>query len=807
MAGVSVRDAPRQVTGEPLEWWEHLRVWCDRRRQTFRERHPGLAQLVGLSRLGLVIVGLIWLSVIAIWFPNVRSGMGAYLGSMWILICCILAARTRTLSWRTCLRVFGFAVPWSVAIGLVSVWLSDLVFLTSGEAALGGGDADVHGSASSAVGASVAIAALTEEALKVLPVALVVVLAARRVRRFAIIDWLLLGVASGVAFQAVEELFRRIYLMDPNLQGGVLDFCAQRPPGQRIDCFDIDQFGIWPIGAGAFSGEYVSYAGHHVLTGLVTVAVGLAIAAWRASRSSRFLWLVRVAAVAAPALMFWIAVVDHMGRNAVAAGGDDEWLTSEGTTIPWVVRFTFEVTGGGDGRTLLLVVLFVLAVFLDARRYARYGYPVSGPAVRDHSRGPDVAGAGQQGGVLAWLVSQARADVRRASEVVRDALPQLNRLSRQPSRSARLGVGSRVLAACGRVWRVLWTDVAQGVAAHSRGPGESRGEAIRSGCAFWSMQRQARQLVGHVAAERGEPGRFLAVRYRVVGLAALLALLAVGLVVAPMTAAEIGPELTTGDDRSWWWLAGRLDDLAGWWDGLSTTQQVALSAGAAAVLTIPFGFAGGLFVAGIGTYVADHGSGIGDLIDDPEGAVKEYVENASPGGVLADLGELLLTFMPPAFGAASGVGGKQLAKEYLADPAAFWRKYRAQMRDETGAIEIGRDGIAVVNGRRTINSQWAGRVFDGPQWTDALRAKYPDGVRFTGQGFPDFSPYAKETLDDLPLTMNRNKDFQMANESMGWKRRPRGWTWHHVEDGKTLQLIPTDLHKAIGHAGGVAAMK
>ena len=31
---------------------------------------------------------------------------------------------------------------------------------------------------------------------------------------------------------------------------------------------------------------------------------------------------------------------------------------------------------------------------------------------------------------------------------------------------------------------------------------------------------------------------------------------------------------------------------------------------------------------------------------------------------------------------------------------------------------------------------------------------------------------------------------------------PKGFTWHHCEDGVTMQLIPTDLHRAIGHDGG-----
>jgi hypothetical protein len=31
--------------------------------------------------------------------------------------------------------------------------------------------------------------------------------------------------------------------------------------------------------------------------------------------------------------------------------------------------------------------------------------------------------------------------------------------------------------------------------------------------------------------------------------------------------------------------------------------------------------------------------------------------------------------------------------------------------------------------------------------------------------------------------------------------------WHHVEDGRTLELVPKDLHEAVRHTGGVPAIK
>jgi hypothetical protein len=45
-------------------------------------------------------------------------------------------------------------------------------------------------------------------------------------------------------------------------------------------------------------------------------------------------------------------------------------------------------------------------------------------------------------------------------------------------------------------------------------------------------------------------------------------------------------------------------------------------------------------------------------------------------------------------------------------------------------------------------------------------------------------------------------DNRMANKSSGLKKATEGCTWHHTEDGVTMQLVPCDLHDAVGHGGG-----
>jgi hypothetical protein len=108
-----------------------------------------------------------------------------------------------------------------------------------------------------------------------------------------------------------------------------------------------------------------------------------------------------------------------------------------------------------------------------------------------------------------------------------------------------------------------------------------------------------------------------------------------------------------------------------------------------------------------------------------------------------------------------------------------------------------------VNSRVPINSTYAGKTF---QLNGKLKGKYPHGVPFTIKGFPDFSRYVfKQTK--IKFTGNRNIDFKKASDNVGitekW-RKTNNYTWHHKEDGTTMQLLKFDLHDAVKHTGGVA---
>jgi RHS repeat-associated protein len=104
------------------------------------------------------------------------------------------------------------------------------------------------------------------------------------------------------------------------------------------------------------------------------------------------------------------------------------------------------------------------------------------------------------------------------------------------------------------------------------------------------------------------------------------------------------------------------------------------------------------------------------------------------------------------------------------------------------------DGIRTINGRRPINSKYAGKT-------------HPSGVKFTDQGFPDFSPYAKAKAKLEGLTGDYRTDSDMANAAVGLEATPAGMVWHHVEDGMTMLLVPQAKHQAVRHTGGAAVIR
>jgi filamentous hemagglutinin len=156
----------------------------------------------------------------------------------------------------------------------------------------------------------------------------------------------------------------------------------------------------------------------------------------------------------------------------------------------------------------------------------------------------------------------------------------------------------------------------------------------------------------------------------------------------------------------------------------------------------------------------------------------------------------------------AGAGGKiiRVALQFL-------RRTRRRARRPASFRPAPRGAPAGVrrlpSGRMPANYRWAGRVYDGPEWTPRLKSRYPNGVRFTNDGFPDFSPYARpgSTVQFQPRFRGDVADEALANRRIGLTRTPDGYTWHHHQDTQTMMLVPTDLHRGVRHAGGASFLE
>ena len=120
------------------------------------------------------------------------------------------------------------------------------------------------------------------------------------------------------------------------------------------------------------------------------------------------------------------------------------------------------------------------------------------------------------------------------------------------------------------------------------------------------------------------------------------------------------------------------------------------------------------------------------------------------------------------------------------------------------AFFAGTAGVLVHNAG-PINCKFAGSAFEPNSTTLAnypnFSIDYPNSIQFNTEGFPVFSPHAKYIVR-IRYTGTRKGDFAAANRAAGLSSTPSGWTWHHHEDGMTMELVPTDVHRAVRHTGG-----
>ncbi|WP_236700754.1 PrsW family glutamic-type intramembrane protease, partial [Allosalinactinospora lopnorensis] len=250
----------------------------------------------------------------AVFVPELSAAVTVLLAMLWLLFQLAWPARSRTVSFATLAGMLALG-----ALALVPIALT--------QQALAG----TTGVAPDGWAGHTYIAVPTEEIGKLLPLVLCWLIARRRFKRLAAVDYLLLAAASGAGFHLAEQGIRAVVdgpvpdLLDPRYGLFVL------LPGW----VGIPQLGI-------------HFSGHAVTTGLIGAAFGLAIVGYR--HYGIWLW-------ALPPLAVWMAALEHMTFNAVQIGVEPTPVTA----------FLFALSGSGAATRWILLLLLLVAVVMDYR--------------------------------------------------------------------------------------------------------------------------------------------------------------------------------------------------------------------------------------------------------------------------------------------------------------------------------------------------------------------------------------------------------------------------------------------------------
>ena len=582
--GVSEGVSAAQV---PPEVWQRL-LWAY---QGWLRRHEGLARvLLRLTRVCQRITFVLMVAALAV-VPRLLAALVPAAAMLGCLMVMALLGRTRTVSWRAMSLMFSVGVPWAVVVAL-------LTQVVAGWAGVKVSDD----------GAGIALAAFIEEAGKLAPLVVAAMVAPGRVRRFAAVDWVLLGFALGAGFTVAEDGARRLIPPGPLAQA----------MGEKLLSYSLNPWtsGEFTMSSGGWTTQILDHTdasgpmipGHQVWTMTLAAAIALGIALWRTRRVAARL----VAWAPVPAVLT-LAVSDHAAYNASARSwASAAWAGQSHDGFPEWMLDLWQALGQGRSAVPVSACLLVLCLLVDARRRLSEGRRAG-----DHRPGgsspPPALGA--LGGP-----SLVRAPLEAVTALAVFSFSDLLVIAR--------AYGKRDL---------------------------SRGERMVQGhtTAAWvlGVRRQAMS-----ATTPGlEPGARWGFAVTALAMSSLVAL---GCLWQGITMARaIGPELFYGDDASTpSYFAGLLDALAAFWDELGPAGQILMIATAVMLLmTAGWSLALALAVTGAASWTMTHGHGLASYLNNPAAAKASYLRNLTLEQALTDGLDLAMTFIPLGVAGAGSV--------------------------------------------------------------------------------------------------------------------------------------------------------
>ena len=352
--GVSEGVSAAQV---PPEVWQRL-LWAY---QGWLRRHEGLARvLLRLTRVCQRITFVLMVAALAV-VPGLLAALVPAAAMLGCLMVMALLGRTRTVSWRAMSLMFSVGVPWAVVVAL-------LTRVVAGWAGVKVSDD----------GAGIALAAFIEEPGKLAPLVVAAMVAPGRIRRFAAVDWVLLGFALGAGFTVAEDGARRLIPPGPLAQA----------MGEKLLSYSLNPWtsGEFTMSAGGWTTQILDHTdasgptipGHQVWTMTLAAAIALGIALWRTRRVAARL----VAWAPVPAVLT-LAVSDHAAYNASARSwASAAWAGQGHDGFPEWMLDLWQALGQGRSAVPVSACLLVLCLLVDARRRLRAGeLGITGPEV------------------------------------------------------------------------------------------------------------------------------------------------------------------------------------------------------------------------------------------------------------------------------------------------------------------------------------------------------------------------------------------------------------------------------------------
>lgn len=353
-APINIAATPVYRRTPPEQWQEAASAY-----RRWWSRHPGLSSALNLVVRGAYALMIPLLVAALVMVPRLAyAAVPAAFMAVCLMVVALLA-RTRTISWRSVLLMYGVGAAWSLVVAAIM----SSVRTRAGLSVMGNG-------------MSIALTIALEVLSPLVPLVLVVFLAPGRMRRLAASDWALLGFAAGAGLTALNDGIRALEegsLLSSVLGNGRLPF----------------SFNPWTSGSMTQENSNVLAVSNQVSTANITMAVALAITLWRLKDSPAFegaknlVWL-RIVAWILPAVVILQSVSDHatyIARIAQQLGQSDS-----GGGFPALLMFLWRVNGGGLSAIPLSVILMAACLLLDAHRRAYagvHGWTVAGaPAPR-----------------------------------------------------------------------------------------------------------------------------------------------------------------------------------------------------------------------------------------------------------------------------------------------------------------------------------------------------------------------------------------------------------------------------------------